>query len=155
MESGQIAVHESSPRALRIALNFIYAGRLEAVVTVPASPLPQFGTLPQFGGPPPTLGQTALPTVDLLGALALLRMFMLPAGVQLCRDAVLKQLTPASVIDTLVWADANADEPLRSASLAFALLNFAMIREAHPAALETLAAAPRDLMLEVLRGLKL
>jgi hypothetical protein len=177
VDSGRIAVHEASPPALRIALNFIYAGRLEAVATAPfpaTAPLfapagggeaggdgwrqrrrTGFGQAASFAHVAPTFGQHVLPAADLLGALSLCRMFLLPAGAQLCRDAVLIRLSPASVIDTLIWADAHADDALRSASLAFALSNFASIREEHPAALEMLAAAPRDLMLEVLRGLSL
>jgi hypothetical protein len=168
VDSGRIAVHEASPPALRIALNFIYAGRLEAVATAPfPATAPAFGAAPPAGGlfsfglaatfahVAPTFGPPVLSVADLLGALSLCRMFLLPAGAQMCREAVISQLSPASAIGTLIWADAHADDALRSASLAFALSNFAAIREEHPTALEALAAAPRDLMLEVLRGLSL
>jgi|APGre2960657404_1045060.scaffolds.fasta_scaffold26817_3 hypothetical protein len=157
VESGRIAVRDASPPALRIALTLIYAGRLEEAATSPFPPSPFAEALKAFGpvpGPAPSLSPV-LPAADLMGALSLCRMFLLPAGAQLCRDAVLRRLSPATVIDTLIWADANADDALRGAALAYALSNFSAIRESHPAALETLAAAPRDLMLEVLRGLNL
>jgi hypothetical protein len=86
VDSGRIAVHEVSPPALRIALNFIYAGRLEAAATAPFSaPVPAFGAAPPVGGflglsfgqaatfahVAPTFGPPVLSVADLLGALSL------------------------------------------------------------------------------------
>jgi hypothetical protein len=80
-------------------------------------------------------------------------MFLLPAGADLCLEAVRRRLSPATAVGVLVWADQNADEGLRASALDFVLKTFSDIRASHPEGLELLASAPRGLMLEVMRGL--
>jgi len=172
-ESGAVALPGASLAALRIALVFLYTGRLEA-----GPPAPHGGGGGGahgaggsgdgghgdgghgghgggggghgHGGGGGGGGGAAIG--DLLGALALFRMFLLPAGAELCLEAVRRRLSPATATGVLIWADQNADEALRACALDFVLKRFSEIRAAHPACLELLASAP-GLMLEVMKGL--